>query len=139
MEAGIIVMLGEMAPQPSWLDRLVKSAGWQYQAVASLNDLRELADSNIAAVFFNARSLELPLKDCLVWIQSITPAARCVVCHGFLEEIDWASLSNWGAFHSLPLPLDPAELRQALGFIAMDRREQSPMIPELPKSVGEFA
>jgi hypothetical protein len=36
MKAGVFVMLGEVAAQSSWLDRVVKAVGWQYKAVASL-------------------------------------------------------------------------------------------------------
>lgn len=137
MESGIIVLIGEIVAQPSWFDSLVKASGWRTKAVASLDTLRVLADSDIVAVFFHAGSLELPWKDCLVWIHSIAPEARCIVCHGFREDIDWPSLANWGAFHSLPLPLDPAEVRQALGFLAMDGSHSITNFEQLPRFVSE--
>ncbi len=126
------------ALQPPWLDTVVGASGYEFKAVPNLNDLRDLADSRIVAVLFNASFLELPWKDSIVWIHSIAPEARCVVCHGFREEIDWQSLSNWGAFHSLLLPLDPTEVRQSIGFIAMDSGQLMPQTPDLPKSLREL-
>jgi hypothetical protein len=138
MNPEIIVMLGDPALQPPWLDSLVRDAGYQFKPVSNLNDLRDLADAPIVAVFFNAKSLDLPWKDSIVWIHSIAPEAHCVVCHGFHEEIDWPSLSSWGAFHSLPLPFDPTEVRQAIGFIAMDKKHNTPPAPDISNSVSEL-
>jgi hypothetical protein len=125
MAAGVVIVIGNLATERPWFGELARTFGWRYREVKSLDALRETSAEKIVAVFFNAALLDMPWKDCLAWIHSVTPEALCILCRQFTESIDVRSLSSWGAFHEVPLPLEFSEVRQSLGFVAAARRQQT--------------
>ena len=136
MESSMIIVVGKLPMQQPWLEELIQTDGWKFKTVSGLIPLREFDPSNIAAILINAHSLQLPWKDCLLWIRSVAPNTLCILCHGFTETLDWISLTSCGAYHSLHLPLDPSEVRQALGFVSMSRNQSNGKTLSIAKLAG---
>ena len=55
--------------------------------------------------------------DAVHLVRSVLPEVRQIACPAFSEWVDWPSLSDAGAFHTLWLPMKENEVRQSLGFV----------------------
>ena len=93
--------------------------GW---TVAIAGNLREAATANkyrrASVALFHREALgRNSWSDAVRVLQSALPDVRPVACHAFSEPVDWPTLCDAGAFHSLRLPLNESEVRQSFGFV----------------------
>jgi DNA-binding NtrC family response regulator len=116
MMPGTVVLLGDLPVERTAFDVFVTQLGWSLQKAASFRCLEEMSDDNVVAVLFDANTLGVSWAEALKLVLDAAPSALPIVCHRFSETMEWPELAAAGAFHSLPLPLDPGEVRQSLGF-----------------------
>lgn len=118
MTHGTVVLLGNLPIERFVLDCLVSEFGFSFEAVKDLPDVPapNLRD-DVIAVLFNPGALGLEWDEALRSVLNAFPRAFPVLCHGFADCIDWHEVADAGAFHSIPVPFNVAELRQSLGFV----------------------
>lgn len=118
MARATVVLLGRVPIERSVIDSLESEFGFAFKEVQSLQGLAELGpEEDVIAVLFNPVSLGVPWDETLSAILRALPAAFPILCHGFADHVDWPQAADAGAFHSLPMPIKPPELRQSLGFV----------------------
>lgn len=92
--------------------------GCAVETVDSFENLEQVyVRGNIVAVFFEPHAFKLSWHIALKSVLNPAPAALPIVCHQFSDLIDWPSLAEAGAFHTIPIPFNEAEVRQSLGFV----------------------
>lgn len=130
MANGIVLFLGSCGGGCSALDAVVTEFGWSMEVAPTLSDLRERSTrQNIVAVLLDASSLDVSPSEALESVLEAVPRARRILCHRFSDTMSLPEMAEAGAFHTLPLPLDPAEVRQCLGFVwAAERRKPSNVV-----------
>ncbi len=100
------------------LDRLVSQFGFSFEEVVNLQNVPSLAArEDVVAVIFRPSNLGLMWDEALSSVMRAFPSAFPILCHGFADHIDWPRAADAGAFHSIPVPFNIAELRQSLGFV----------------------
>lgn len=118
MAHGIVVLVGGLRIERLALDGLVMEFGFSFKQVESLWDLRNLnLDHDLVAVLFSPANLGLRSDEALRSVLDAAPRALPILCHGFADHIDLPKLADAGAFHSLLMPFNLAEVRQSLGFV----------------------
>jgi len=124
MANGVVVFLGGCCAGCPALDSIVEQFGWSLEFAPTFENLGERSGrQNIVAVFLDPGSLDLPPCEALQSAHEAAPRARQILCHRFSDTMSLPEMAEAGAFHALPLPLDPAEVRQCLGFVwAAERR-----------------
>lgn len=131
MNREVVVALGNLALDLVSIRPVAEDFGLRVEAVPDLKHLRSLAaDTRVVAVLVDARALGMSWNDALDAVLSVTPRALPVVCHRFSEDIPWPELAEAGAFHALPVPFDPAEVRQSFGFVsaaAQNKHSEKPL------------
>jgi hypothetical protein len=126
MAEGTVVFLGGPHIETSALGHLVPDFGWSLEIAADLDALRKLsAISSLVAVLFDAESLGLSWLHALRLVQKAASPALLIPCHRLSDKVNWPELAESGAFHALALPLDPAEVRQSLGFVSFARSRRA--------------
>lgn len=116
MANGTVVLLGSLRADRPAMDHLVSAFGYSVREVSTLRHLGNL-DDDLVAVFFSPNAMGLECDEALQHVLRAAPGALPIVCHGFAENVDWPRLVDAGAFHSLPMPFSPTEVRQTLGFV----------------------
>jgi DNA-binding NtrC family response regulator len=116
MANGTVVLLGSLCVDRPAMDHLASAFGYSVKEVPTLRHLGSLGE-DLVAVFFSPSAMGLECDEALQHILRTAPGALPILCHGFAENMDWARLMDAGAFHSLPMPFNPAEVRQTLGFV----------------------
>lgn len=116
MKSDIIVLPGSARFESAVLHSVAREFGWSVNLAA---DLFEGRNRRIVAVLFSHDALGAQHG----WIETTRilrkalPDTRLVACHGFRDHVDWPTLNEAGAFHSLWLPLKETEVRKTLGFL----------------------
>jgi len=114
---GHVVLVGSLPIGRLALGRLVTEFDWTMKTAAGLRRLAELsADHNLEVVLFSPAHLDLPWEQALRAVLDAAPRALPILCHTFGEQMDWQQAADPRIFHSLPVPFDPREVRQSLGF-----------------------
>jgi len=118
MSSHVLAIAGALPAERAGIAGVASGFGWSLKEAAGTEALRELAaDHIVVAVLFSPGSLQLPWELALQAVLNAAPKTRAILCHGFAEPIHWPQAADAGAFHSLMLPLDLAELRRSLGFV----------------------
>ena len=121
----VVLLLGCRTRECEAFELHAQAFGWSVHSAESLQDLRRISKiRNLIAIFFDDATLGLSWEEALKLVREIAPVALPIACHKFSEPFPWPDLAAAGAFHAVPLPFDPRELRQSLGFVwgAMKRR-----------------
>jgi DNA-binding NtrC family response regulator len=112
-----VVLLGNLQVGTQQLSHLILEFGWSLEKAADLEELRDRTTARTpVAILFDAKSLGLSWKQALRLVREVEPRALLIPCHRFSDCVSWPELSESGAFHSLAIPFEPAEVRQSLGF-----------------------
>ena len=138
MANGTVVLLGSLCVDRPAMDHLVSAFGYSVKEVSTLRQLGTL-DDNLVAVFFSPSAMGIESDEALRYVLRSAPGALPIVCHGFAEHLDWPSLVDAGAFHSLPMPFSPAEIRQTLGFVWGAKSHSKKALPAAPVGLEEAA
>ena len=118
MPNGTVVLIGSLRTERLALDPLASEFGFAFKEVPNLLDLAGLnLDEDLVAVLFCPDVLGLQSDEALRRVLGAAPGALPILCHGFANQIDWPTLVDAGAFHSLLMPFHLAEVRQSLGFV----------------------
>ena len=153
MSRGTVVAFGNLSARNVPLTEAVAEFGWSLETVADEDGLQEMNQRRqVVAVLFDPKAVEStaaregspvegaghPESDGATgcdgsagWsgvmdaVRNAAPGACLIACQKFSDPIPWPELVSQGAFHSLSLPLDAAELRRSLGFVWAARRRHS--------------
>jgi len=108
--------------------------GWRVHAAHDLRDLIAAQTlGNVLGLMFHFEALGLSSSlDAVRRLRLSLPRVRLITCHGFSEAVNWAEISQAGAFHSLRLPLKENELRQSFGFIWQAEKRLAGSAKEIP-------
>jgi DNA-binding NtrC family response regulator len=110
-----IVVLGDISTVA--VARVAKQFGWEVLNVKSIDQLEQVsAERQVIAVLFNHN--QTAWRTALESVLDAACEALPIVCHRFSDMVDWPELAEAGAFHSLSLPFDDAELMQSLRFVS---------------------
>lgn len=127
MSFGTVVLLGTLPIEQFVLDLLTSEFGFSFKKLNHVRNLPNLSlREDVAAVLFNPTNLGLEWDEALQSVLAAFPRAFPILCHGFADQIDWPRIADAGAFHSIPLPFNIAELRQSLGFVWGARSNSTP-------------
>jgi hypothetical protein len=121
-----ICLLGNPSAGRLSMGTLAAESGWSFEHARDFGRLREIGDGgDVVAVFIDASTLGVPIREALRAVYEVLPGAFPIVCHKSSEPLRWPELSQAGAFHALLTPLCENEVRQSLGFVwdAQRRRE----------------
>jgi len=122
-----VVLLGPLPLEGPILETLASEFGFSFMEAASLSEALALNERNrVVAVLFNPGRLGLCWDETLRCVVKAFPNAFPILCHGFADYFDWPEAADAGAFHSIPVPFNVAELRQSLGFVWMAMHKQIP-------------
>jgi len=117
-DGGTVVLLGSLSTEAPGLGMCVREFGWVLKNAESIGSLEHLAATGgVVAVLFEPRAFGASPVEAVQRVRKAAQGALPLVCHRFSEPVDWPELAEAGAFHSLPVPLDAREIRQALGFV----------------------
>jgi hypothetical protein len=129
MFENIILMPGPTCFNLGAVHGIAQGFGW---TVETADDIHKLAAAQAhrrtTAILFHREAFgSCSWLDALRLMRLALPGVRPIACHGFSEPVDWPTLCDAGAFHSLWLPLKEDEVRRSLGFIwqAEKRRAES--------------
>ena len=132
MANGTVVLVGDLPVEHMSFDRLVGQFGWVVKRVDGLGGLENLSvDSDLVTVLFDPKILALPWDKALRSVMIAAPGALPILCHGFAEAVDFAEVTEAGAFHSLLMPFNASEVRQSLGFVWGAQRPLMPLRPQV--------
>lgn len=143
MSRGTVVLLGSLPAGRVPLADTVAEFGWSFEAVADEDGLQEMSDSrHVVAVLFDPKALEDSSLEnywsiAMNAVRRAAPGAFLIACQTFSDPIPWPELASQGAFHSLSLPVDAAELRRSLGFVWAAKRRHPPVI-QLDQALREL-
>jgi DNA-binding NtrC family response regulator len=130
MPTGIVMFLGSCGGGRPALETVVEEFGWSLEIAATFEELGDRsARQNIVVMLLDPTSLGLSPSETLHSALEAAPRARRVLCHHFSDTLSMPEMAEEGAFQTLPLPLDHAEVRQCLGFVwAAERRKPSNVV-----------
>lgn len=121
-----VALLGNISVDRLKLDSLVAELGCSLKRAEGFDQLRRLSiNEQVVAVLVDANALHLSWIEALEFVLKAASRALPIVCHRFSDRICWPELAAAGAYHALPLPLDPGEVRQSLGFVLAAKNHHS--------------
>ena len=130
---GVVAVFGKLSGGCAALDPLAAEFGWSLKHVSDISSLRRLGgDCRVMAVLIEPPELDNSWSHAVQSVQNAAPAALVVACRRFSDTMPWPELAGAGAFHDLHLPLDPFEMRRALGFVLAAQRRAAKMAAPLP-------
>lgn len=116
----IVLLAAPVVYDVAGLRNVADEFGWELAEVRDLSEAVALqAEKKTVAILFHPSALGQYSSwvDALARLRKAFPDAHLIACHRLSEPIDWAELSQAGAFESLAVPFQPTEVRQALGFV----------------------
>lgn len=126
MAHGTVVILGRLPIERGVVECLESQFGFSFRQIESLQALPDMDPSDdVIAVLFNPSSAGVAWDESLNSVLHAFPRAFPILCHGFADPIDWPQAADAGAFHSIPVPIKLAELRQSLGFVWVAREDSN--------------